>query len=291
MSVEISLNGGADFTASGRQYVYETSPTVDSLRPSWVVAGVAKQEITVIGRHFKDAPESSCRMGVNSMVRAVYVSTSMVRCMAPLRGAGTVRVSVSNNGVDGGLSSQQLTFEAGRGIASVTPSRAPAQGQTTVTVSMYGRMQGEVGTLSCHFGAEVVEGVVRGHASVECVSPKTSTRGAVEFRVSEGLSGAFLTGILSFEHLEQVRIVSVRPSVGTLGRGAAVSVVVSGGISSATGLQCRFGTETVMGADVRMMTSSLITCLAPVSMKAGGVLVDVSTNDGADFTADRKSVV
>jgi len=196
VSVEISLNGGADFTASGRQYVYEPSPTVDSLRPSWVVAGVAKQEITVIGRHFKDAPESSCGMGVNSMVRAVYVSTSMVRCMAPLRGAGTVRVSVSNNGVDGGLSSQQLTFEAGRGIASVTPSRAPAQGQTTVTVSMYGRMQGEVGTLSCHFGAEVVEGVVRGHASVECVSPKTSTRGAVEFRVSEGPSGAFFAGNL-----------------------------------------------------------------------------------------------
>jgi len=150
---------------------------------------------------------------------------------------------------------------------------------------MYGRMQGEVGTLSCHFGAEVVEGVVRGHASVECVSPKSSKRGAVEFRVSEGPSGAFLPGTFSFEHLEQVRIVSVRPSVGTLGRGAAVSVVVSGGISSATGLQCRFGTETVMGADVRMMTSSLITCLAPVSMQAGGVLVDVSTNDGADFTA------
>jgi hypothetical protein len=264
VAVEISLNGGVDYTASGKQYVYETNPTVDSLRPSWVIAGVANQVVTVVGRHFKKTQELSCRMGVNATVSAVYVSSSSVVCRVPVRGAGTVRVSVSNNGVDAGLSSKQLAFEAGRGISSVTPSRAPAQGGTSVTVSMYGRMQGEVGTVSCHFGTDKVEGEVRGHSTVICITP-TASQGAVEFRVSEGPSGAFLPGILSFEHLERLRMVSVQPSVGTLGRRTAVSVVVSGGVSGATGLQCRFGMETVTGDGVRAMTSSMITCLAPVS--------------------------
>jgi len=142
VAVEISLNGGVDYTASGKKFVYESNPIVESLNPSWAVAGVAQQVITVVGQHFKQTLELSCRMGVNTTVAAKYVSSSIVKCMAPARGTGTVRVSVSNNGVDAGLSSKQLMFEVGRGILAVTPSRAPAQGGTSVTVSMYGRMQG-----------------------------------------------------------------------------------------------------------------------------------------------------
>ena len=160
VAVEISLNGGVDYTSSGKQFVYQSNPTVDSLEPAWAVAGEANQVITVVGRHFKNAHGLSCRMGVDTSVAAEYVSSSLVTCIAPVRGAGTVRVGVSNNGVDAGPSSKQLIFEAGRGISSVMPSKAPAHGGTLVTVSVYGRVQGEVGRASCHFGTSVVEGEV-----------------------------------------------------------------------------------------------------------------------------------
>ena len=88
--------------------------------------------ITVVGRHFKNAHGLSCRMGVDTSVAAEYVSSSLVTCIAPVRGAGTVRVGVSNNGVDAGPSSKQLIFEAGRGISSVMPSKAPAHGGVQV---------------------------------------------------------------------------------------------------------------------------------------------------------------
>jgi hypothetical protein len=161
---------------------------------------------------------------------------------------------------------------------------ASVRGGTTVTVSMYGRMQGEASTVSCHFGTAVVAGEVRGDSSVVCVSPKTRSRSTVELRVSEGSLGAFLVGSLKFEYLEELRITGVRPSTGTLGRGTAVSVMLSGGISSASGLQCRFGAYVVTGDGVRMMSSSLVTCLAPVLREAEEVTVDVSANGGADFT-------
>ena len=144
------------------------------------------------------------------------------------------------------------------------------KGGISVTVSMYGRMQGEAGTVSCHFGSVVVEGVVRGHFSVVCVSPKARTQSAVEFRVSEGSSGAFLTGVSSFEYLEELQIVNVRPSIGTVGQGTSVSVTLSRGLSDAEGLQCRFGNKIVTGGSVRMTTSSQLTCLAPVSLVAEG---------------------
>ena len=162
--MEISLNGGVDYTASGKQFVYESGAVVENLRPAWAVAGMEGQVITVVGRYFKQTQELSCRMGVNTTVSARYVSSSLVECRAPVRGAGTVRVSVSNNGVDAGLSSKQLTFEAGRGISTVTPSKAAVHGGTTVTVSMYGRLQGEIGAASCHFGTAVVEAEARGHS-------------------------------------------------------------------------------------------------------------------------------
>ena len=284
VALEVSLNGGVDYTASGKRYVYQSSATVESLRPSSVVAGAANQVITVVGRYFERTEGLSCRMGANATVSAVYASSSMVKCMAPVRGAGTVRVSVSNNGVDAGLSSRQLTFEAGRGISSVTPSKASVRGGTTVTVSTYGSMRGEGDTVSCHFGTVVVAGEVRGDSSVVCVSPKTRSRSTVELRVSEGSSGALLMGSLTFEYLDELRITGVRPSIGILGRGTSVSVMLSGGISGASGLQCRFGTQVVTGDGVRMMSSSMVTCLAPVLGEAEEVTVDVSANGGADFT-------
>ena len=263
----------------------EEETIVDSLEPAWAVAGEANQVITVVGRHFKNAHGLSCRMGVDTSVAAEYVSSSLVTCIAPVRGAGTVRVGVSNNGVDAGPSSKQLIFEAGRGISSVMPSKAPAPGGTLVTVSVYGRVQGEVGRASCHFGTSVVEGEVRGYSTIVCVAPKTDKEGTVEFRVSEGPSGALLAGSLVFEHLAQLRIASVRPSVGTVGRPVSVSVMVLGGVTGAGGLQCRFGEEIVMGGGVRVVTSSHIVCIAPVSKEAAGVTLDVSANDGADFTS------
>ena len=100
VALEVSGNGGADFTKDGIDFVYEASATVESLVPSWGVSGKAGQAVTVLGRHFARSSELSCRVGLGGNVRGQFESSTMVTCKVPERGSGTVTVSVSNNAVE-----------------------------------------------------------------------------------------------------------------------------------------------------------------------------------------------
>ena len=98
VAVEVSVNGGSDFTSDRVEYLYEESATVTGLRPSVGVSGASDQVVTVMGEHFARSAELVCRFGLNETVRATYESSSQVTCLVPPRGAGTVSVAVSIDG-------------------------------------------------------------------------------------------------------------------------------------------------------------------------------------------------
>jgi len=98
VAVEVSVNGGADYTSDGKQYMYEAGALVSEVRPSRGISGMAGQVVTVVGAHFVHSGDLSCLFGVDGNVQALYVSSSVVSCIVPARSDGVVSVSVSNNG-------------------------------------------------------------------------------------------------------------------------------------------------------------------------------------------------
>jgi hypothetical protein len=103
----------------------------------------------VSGRHFAQSGELSCRFGLDGSSRGQYVSSTLVECNAPERGAGTVTVTVSNNGgVDARTGQIAFEYKAGLSVRVIRPSHGPVTGGTSVTLIGAGMQHGVV----CKFG-------------------------------------------------------------------------------------------------------------------------------------------
>ena len=114
--------------------------------PSAVRSGEAGQVVTVLGRHFGRNSELSCQFGRNSLVAVLqHVSSSAVVCAVPGQIAGTVTVSMSNNGVDAGAMGRPLVVEMQRSLVSLRPSKGPVQGGSVVLIEVGGGCRWERG--------------------------------------------------------------------------------------------------------------------------------------------------
>jgi hypothetical protein len=97
VALEVSANGGADFTSDGKMFMYEMGATVEGLLPSWGLSMTGGQVVTVAGRHFEKSQDLSCRFGLAGTSRGQYVTSTVVACMAPKHGPGSVTVTVTNS--------------------------------------------------------------------------------------------------------------------------------------------------------------------------------------------------
>ena len=291
--VEVSANGGADFTSDGKMYMYEMGATVQGLQPSWGWSGAVGQVVTVVGHHFEQSPELSCRFGLEGRTPGLYMTSSAVACSAPEHGPGSVTVTVTN-----GVERQDRMQDAGvryeyktDGVAWLAePSLGPLSGGTRVTVTGAVLEHGADG-VDCIFGAERVAAETVGAQGLVCVSPRMQVPGRLEMRLVHATSKNRIGGSAQFEYYATPRVTGVLPSRGSSTGGTAVSVIGSGFRDDA-GLRCRFGgaeTGSVsVGGGARWMTSTVVMCVAPgaTAGEAAQVAVEVSGNGGADFTKD-----
>jgi hypothetical protein len=283
VGVEVSFNGGADFTSDGHRFVYEEQALVETLVPSAGRSGQAGQVVTVIGRHFMQGSELSCMFGRSSRVPVLHQSSTVVVCSVPTALAGTVTVSVSNNGVDTGAAGKPLALDVERSLVSIKPSRGPVQGGSVVVIEVAGGIPEGSKSVTCVFGGSRVQGRVQGGKRVECVSTGAKSEGTVNVEV-EGVGG--LTGSLEFEHYFSPVVSRLVPSRGALSGGVMVTLHGTGfGIE---GLRCRFGSGVAGEGKGRYMSSSMVTCMAPSVDAAEVVVVEVSMNDGADYSGAGK---
>jgi hypothetical protein len=286
VQVDLSLNGGTDYLKTGFEFMYDAALVLEGLRPSRGFTGIMQggQAVTISGHNFVHSEDLTCRFGLEGVVAAHFISSSQIVCLAPERGKGVVRVSVSSNGID--FVSGTLNFEyeqAGR-VISIAPNKGPTSGSTRVMVQGdKGHTLGGSG-LMCVFGSMETGARVEGDA-IMCVSPRAAGVGAVQFLLRDKPSGKQLTGAASFEYYEGVSIRSVLPSRGSVAGGGVVTVIGSG--LSADGLVCRFGETRVQDKAVHWVSSTSAACAVPPYAEAlgGMVEVDVSINGGADFTS------
>ncbi|EKX41894.1 hypothetical protein GUITHDRAFT_112034 [Guillardia theta CCMP2712] len=267
--LQVSLNGGADFSGSAVEYAYEAGATVDEVRPSAGDSGVDGQTVTVIGRHFGSGQGLSCLFGTRGRVRGMPMTSTAVVCVAPRGGPGAVGVSVSNNGVEGetasGIVSVRYEYRSGMSAKSVVPSQGPSVGGTVVRVMLEGTIGGEDGTGEwlCVFGDSMSRGQLNvsspDNASVACNLPP-SMPSTVSVQVRRP-SGQKLSGDLRFQYVLQARLISVSPSQGGAGGGSRVTITGEG--IGREGLRCWFGDKAVEGRGVEWISSSLVTCMTP----------------------------
>eukprot|EP00961_Rhodomonas_salina_P050163 673802-Rhodomonas_salina.1 len=171
-------------------------------------------------------------------------------------------------------------------VTTLQPSRGPAVGGTVVT--LLGKdFDVELGEVECDFGPTAVVGRVTDGSIATCTAPSGSV-GTVSLVVKQG--GVVLGGDLQYEYQTSPGVLGMWPQRGGVAGGTAVTVRGSG--FTLTGLQCRFGADVVEGAGASWMSSTMVKCVAPKRMGAQGpVSLEVSINDGADFTSDGQQYV
>jgi hypothetical protein len=95
VQVEVSANGGADYTNNQKFFLYHAAITIEQLVPSRGFAMTRNQAVTILGYNFAEAADLVCTFGLNDTVIGARLSPEKVRCSVPEREAGRVRVTVS----------------------------------------------------------------------------------------------------------------------------------------------------------------------------------------------------
>ena len=113
VSFEITTNG-LDFSTSNMRFLYHTDVSVAYVRPT---RSLSTGQIPVFfrGTNFMNSTSLGCRFGENS-VRGVFISPTLVVCIAPAREMGahnasvTVSAEVTNNGYDYSASNVKFQY-------------------------------------------------------------------------------------------------------------------------------------------------------------------------------------
>jgi hypothetical protein len=283
VEVEVSNNGGSDFTSSGAGFLYHAEARVESVRPSRAMAGSGGQVVTVVGRHFATV-DLMCGFGKNKLVTARIISSTSLVCSAPAHSAATVALTVRAEGSEPGGqgSGVAFEFEAASVVSSVSPSKGLTSGGTSVTVHGNKLPTDARGRVMCAFGVEEVQATVVNSSVVTCTAPRVEAPGVVVFGLV--LGNTAIGGTVPYEYYSAPVVVYIWPERGVLAGGGLMSVYGRG--LTGDGLLCRFGGEVVsMG---KLLSSTKAACTAPVRTSTGVVAVELSLNDGADFSDIRR---
>ena len=140
--------------------------------------------ITITGTNFLPSSLLSCRIGSSIMLSAVYVNSTAIQCMTPpsLLGAGSVEVSVSNNGEDYSDTFALFEYVNDTRVTSIHPISGSVSGGTVVTIRGYGFEDNT--HYECQFGEnhKVNTSFVSGNEML-CVTTSSNVAGAIDFNL------------------------------------------------------------------------------------------------------------
>ena len=97
----------------------------------------------------------------------------------------------------------------------------------------------------------------------------------------QGEAGFSVEGSKRFEFVEKYLLHSIQPMTGPVESRTVLTVIGSG--FEEGGMRCRFGQEIVTGADVRVLSTTMLLCTAPTRDVSGHVSVEISSNERDEF--------
>ena len=293
--VEVSINGGSDFTANAVQYRYQAVVLVSHLTPTSGPTDGGTQ-VTVRGANFVDSERLQCRFvsvatasGNNNdgeetlpepvVVPAVWLSSSSLNCITPPHVDGDVVVEVTNNGLDF-HGAAPFMYAALPVVSTVQPASGPTSGRTTVFVSGTGLVY--TPALTCRFDLTSVPATRLDDDTIACVAPPHAVGSVVVSVSTNGVDYSAPAQSGAFTYAPLPVITSLTPRAGSTDGSTSVLVTGSGFLDSDGDLACRFGTTPA--AAVTFVSPTQVECVAPAASEPGPVAVEVAVN-GADFSA------
>jgi len=296
--LEVSINGGADFTNYGRTSILFHNPVV--LLSIYPMLGpeYGGSVLSIYGSDIFRSDELSCDFG-QVLVRAQWVSNTLIQCVSPSLIPHVAQVKLSTNGQSAGLSTNYLnyTFMNAVTITSIYPMHGSYDGGTPVTVKGTGFLN--ITSFFCKFGSEFVKpSIYLNSTTLVCDSPKANkTSGSVSTSVKLTPNYGHdltLTGLM-FYYEETPSIISINPKLGPKQGGTSIIVKTSCAlkkkqqsmISSENDIACRFGYDLIVPGNI--FNNGDISCDSPHLPWSVNNTVAVNlelTTNGVDFTSN-----
>jgi len=292
VGVDVSMNG-VDFTESDVSFYYKEMPSPYYLTPQ---SGneLGGTTIRIIGDKFTKTSSLACKFGDSTTtVAAKWVSEGLIECVAPSGQPGSVRISITTNGVDFTSFEMMYTYFSMANIVDIVPVSGPIGGGTPLNVSLsYLPENHSYGDFTCVFGksVSVLAQISDAGDTITCVTPPQESPQSVELKVY--FDGSVFTMNTNeedadmFHYVLSAKVLSVHPNVGTIHGGLAISVLGSG-FENRTSTSCRFGGHSDVTAT--FISSELLICHSPAmegaddSLSSTFVSIEVS-NNAEDFT-------
>tara|TARA_B110000208_G_scaffold188726_1_gene248922 strand:+ start:355 stop:3567 length:3213 start_codon:yes stop_codon:yes gene_type:complete len=276
--VEVSNNGGVDFSHSRMEYTFHASPSVTSINPTHgPERGMTL--VTVIGHHFVNSPSLGCAFGTVRTQVQKYVSKNEVVCYAPgssgsvrIGRPGSVEIEITNNNQTYTTNAVRYTYDATALVSVLSPSSGPSSGGTRVILYGYG-FRDYKSTLGCKFGDVNVVGHFISDTEIECVTPAMPVQTVSVEMTLNGYDYTFSK--VDYQYQPSIHITNIWPSMGPAYAGGTVVTVRGYGFLESIHLTCRFGAHATSPA--RYIDSNTIVCRAPPS-RPGLASFEVSNN-------------
>ncbi|GMI40209.1 hypothetical protein TrCOL_g8913, partial [Triparma columacea] len=275
VDVEISLNGGVDYTSSSNvDFEFFSDVTIVG------ITGVLPSRIP-------ESPNLSCKFG-DKFVKEMFLSSTQLSCItAPADDVvGDVTVHVCLNCVDFSVDSA-YKFDAPIQVDSVTPSFGPILGGTIVRVVVNNvRYTGAVG---CRFGDVFVTATFLSAQEIECISPSSGSVGSVDVNIT--LNGVdydnAVVGTATFTYVPTPGVLGISPRTGWRDGGVELTLSTKNLVGSGLGsLECSFVSRYgSVRTPVSHVDESLdvVTCLTPPQKQAGAQVVNLDDTVGVSL--------
>lgn len=233
---------------------------------------------------------------------AVFLSVTSILCTVsgPVP-PGSVEITVTDNGIDF-VGAGNFTFVTKSTITTLSPSSGPLFGGTPVLLQ--GTGFSAIDKPSCSFGGVIVHAEVLSATEAMCTTPFMA-RSTSSWSTPLSLSVDFSSNGVDFEgdpdddnffwtkfkFYHEPMVSSLEPS-GAVTRGDKTTVIMTGinlaqhgeVISGEDQLACRLGQDGIVEAGV-VVSSTQAICGIACGNYSGSASVEVSLNDGADWTA------
>lgn len=273
---EVTVNG-VDHSVDGVVLTHSREPFALSIRPEY---GPNRGGTSVLlsGANFPDSEKLSCSFG-ELVVPARWLSGSLLQCESPPNFTNdTVFVKVSSDTLV--FTSEGLAFSYYRSrILGISPSFGPTGGGTLVSISGEGFIFSP--DLMVRFGIADVQATFVSPSQLQCLTPEQLTPEQVEVLVA--IDGINFDGDNDtvFTYTPPVHIEFVEPAWGFRGDGTTI-ILHGSGFTNTAELACSFGENNILSA-ATFMSSTSISCAAPLEITAGEYDVKLATN-GKEFS-------
>lgn len=291
-SVTVTLGvNGSNFGAAGLAFVFSSTPLISEVSPlTGPEAGGSIVHLTGVG--FSSTLSLACYFD-NVPMPGRFISTTSIKCTAPVHSPRQVSLRVTDEQADSGMCAKRglghqradptvvltgssvqaytFTYTQDAFISALVPNAGPSRALTNISV--FGQKLALQSTCTWYAAeslskatGEETQTVWISHSHVLCASPLDAFEVGPLF-LTLAAPGVEITP-LTFTILPAPSLNSMSPSVGPSMGGTLVTL--RGAFMREDALRCKFGTE---HAVARFINSSTLQCITPRSYGARHTMV------------------